>query len=406
MSAPYVHREIERALQSRLSQRKVLLITGARQVGKTTMLKNCLRDYSYVTLDDYRALQVAERDPMSFFETYGMPIAVDEVQLVPSLFRQVKYQVDQSDAKGAVVLTGSQTYQLMQGVSESLAGRVGVLEMAGFSLRELCGRRSGAPFVPRSPKEMLAAEPAGAFDLWPHIQRGQLPELQDEGIDWEGFYADYVRSYIERDVRELVNIKDELKFNDFLVACAARTAQLFNATDVASTVGVDVKTVQSWLSVLQASGIARLVRPLWSNPNKRLAKTPKLFFMDTGLVCYLVGWTNPVAASRGAMAGHLFETFVVDEVLKSYMNAGRDLRGVWFYRDSRKREVDLVIQEGRTLHPVEVKMASAPGQEATENFGALSALSDYEVGPGCVICMTSEPYPLAADVTAISPWQI
>ena len=403
----YITREIERALFSRMSQRKVVLVTGARQVGKTTLLRECLPDgYFYVTLDDYSARSLAARDPMSFFTVYGYPAAVDEVQLVPELFRQVKYVVDQTEERGMVVLTGSQTYQLMQGVSESLAGRVGILEMSGLSLRELSGNLGKGAFVPSSLAGTPRVPRPEGFDLWSHIQRGNMPALQDPTVEWDAFYADYVRAYIERDVRQLVNLRDELKFRDFLVACAARTAQLFNATDVASTVGVDVKTAQSWLSVLEASGIARLVRPFWSNPSKRLAKTPKLFFMDTGLVCHLVGWTSPQTASRGAMAGQLFETFAVSEVLRSYMNAGRELRDVWFYRDSRKREIDLVIQEGRVLHPVEIKAATAPGVEAMANFSALKALNDYEVGTGAVICSTDRPYPLGEDIIAISPWEI
>ena len=403
----YITREIEGALFSRLRQRKVVLVTGARQVGKTTLLQERLPEsFAYVTLDDYRARDVASRDPMSFFVTYGYPAAIDEVQLAPELFHQVKYTVDQSDDYGVVILTGSQTYQLMQGVSESLAGRVGILEMSGLSLRELAGSIGGGPFVPAALSATTRAPRPTGFDLWAHIQRGSMPALQDQALDWDAYYSDYVRTYIERDVRQLINVRDELKFRDFLVACAARTAQLFNATDVASTIGVDVKTAQSWLSALEASGIAKLVRPFWSNPSKRLVKTPKLFFMDTGLVCHLVGWTNPQTAARGAMAGHLFETFVVGEVLRSYMNAGRELRDVWFYRDSRKREINLVIQEGRVLHPVEVKAASAPGAEAVASFSALYSLADYEVGSGAVVCNTERPYPVAENVVAISPWEI
>ena len=404
----YIHRSIETAVRRLLPQRKVVLVTGARQVGKTTMLRHTMpAEFSFVTLDDFRALQIAERDPMSFFSVYPLPTVVGEVQHAPSLFRQIKFVVDQSDAKGSIVLTGSQTYRLMHGVSESLAGRVGVLEMSGLSLRELSGSPKSEGYVPLAFADLgQSGKASEGFDLWRHIQRGQMPELQNPDVEWESFYADYVRSYIERDVRELINIKDELKFNDFLVACAARTGQLFNAADISSTVGIDSKTVQSWLSVLQASGLVHLIRPLWSNPNKRLSKTPKLFFMDTGLVCYLLGWTNPVAASRGAMSGHLFETFVADEILKSYMNAGRDLRNIWFYRDAQKREIDFVVQDGHVLHPIEVKQSFAPGPEAARHFSALEAFPDFEVGPGSIVCMTDRPYPVAEGVAAISPWDI
>ena len=315
----YIHRAIESAVHRLLPQRKVVLVTDARQVGKTTMLRHTMpEEFFYMTLDNYRVLQIAERDPMSFFSVYPLPTVVDEVRHAPSFFRQVKFVVDQPDAKGPIVLTGSQDNRLMHGVSESLAGRVSALEISGRSPRELSGSPKREGHIPLALADLGQSERAPErFDLWRHMQRGQMPELQNPDVEWESFYADYVRSYNERDVRRLINIRDEPKFNDFLVAYAERTGQLFNAADISSTVGIDSKTVHSWLSVLQASGLVHLIHPLWSNPNKRLSKRPKLFFMDTGLVCYLLGWTNPIAASRGAMSEHLFETFVADEILKS-----------------------------------------------------------------------------------------
>ncbi len=404
----YIHRAIEASLHRLLSQRSVVLVMGSRQVGKTTMLRHAVpAGYTYVTLDDYRALQIAERDPLSFFSVYPLPTVVDEAQRASSLLRCLETTQDQSDARGPIVLAGSEACRPLRGADESLLGQIGTLEMSGLSLRELSGSPKVEGYVPCSHADFGqdGKAPEG-FDLWRHIQRGQMPKLQDPDVEWESFYSEYIRSYIKRDVRELINIRDELKFFDFLVACAARTGQLFNASDISSTVGIDSKTVQSWLSVLQASGLVHLIRPLWSNPNKRLSKTPKLFFMDTGLVCYLLGWTNPIAASRGAMSGHLFETFVADEILKSHMNAGRDLRNIWFYRDAQKREIDFVVQDGRVLHPVEVKQSFAPGPEAARHFSALEAFPDFEVGPGSIVCMTDRPYPVAEGVAAISPWDI
>ena len=233
-----------------------------------------------------------------------------------------------------------------------------------------------------------------------------MPEPCASGVPWDRFWPSYVQAYLERDVRALINLRSESKFYDFMVAAAARSGQLYNASDIAGDIGVDYKTVQEWTSILQASGIIRIVRPFWPNVGKRLTKTPKLFFMDTGLVCYLTRWTTPDVLRNGAAAGHVFETFVVSEVLKSYMNAGADVRDVWFYRDSRKREIDLVIQEGRVLHPVEIKKGVQVGTDAIRSFPCLEGMQGYEVGFGHVICQTDRPYPISQNVQAVPVWAI
>lgn len=202
-------------------------------------------------------------------------------------------------------------------------------------------------------------------------------------------------------VRSLVNLKDERKFYNFMIASATRSGQLYNASSVANDIDVDYKTVQAWTSVLQASGVVRLLYPFWPNTGKRLTKTPKIYVMDTGLVCHLTRWNTPDQLRNGAVAGHVFETFVVSEVLKSYMNEGRSLRDVWLYRDSRKRGIDLVIQDGHVLHPVEVKTAVAIKEDAVRSFSCLEGVADYEVGFGHVICQTKEPYLITPSVEAV-----
>lgn len=401
----YIDREIEATVDRMLQQGKVVLVTGARQVGKTTMLKHHLGDtFSYVSMENRRDYLQAKQDAVLFFETRSLPIIIDEVQRVPELFSQVKWVVDESDEKGRIVLTGSQTYQLMKGVSESLAGRIRILEMPALSLRELTGSADNPhPYIP-APIEASGRMPEKG--VWEIIHRGSMPELQDRSIDWDSYYSDYVSAYLERDVRDLINIKDESKFYSFLVACAARTGQLLNASDIGNAVDVDHKTVKAWLSVLQTSNIIRIIEPFWPNVGKSLTKTPKLYFMDTGLVCHLTRWTTPEQLRLGAVAGHVFETFVVSEVLKSYMNAGANVRDVWFYRDSKKREIDLVIQEGHVLHPVEVKTAATVGEDAVKSFKCLEGLSGYEVGFGHVICQTPEPYYVTRDVQAVPVWAI
>lgn len=401
----YIEREIEATVDRVLKQGKVVLVTGARQVGKTTMLKHHLGGtFGYASMENRRDYLQAKQDAVLFFETRSLPIIIDEVQRVPELFSQVKWMVDESEEKGRIVLTGSQTYQLMKGVSESLAGRIRILEMPPLSLRELTGSADCPhPYVP-APIGSAGAMPEKG--IWEIIHRGSMPELQDPSIDWDSFYSDYVSAYLERDVRDLINVKDESKFYSFLVACAARSGQLLNASDIGNAVDVDHKTVKAWLSVLQASNIVRMMKPFWPNIGKSLTKTPKLYFMDTGLVCHLTRWTTPEQLRLGAVAGHVFETFVVSEVLKSYMNAGANVRDVWFYRDSKKREIDLVIQEGHVLHPVEVKTAATVGSDAVKNFRCLEDLSRYEVGFGHIVCQTPEPYFVTRDVQAVPVWAI
>ena len=401
----YIRREIESTIDTMLTQGKVILVTGARQVGKTTVLKEHLGDsFSYVSMENPRDHLLAKQDAVLFFDSHDLPLIIDEIQRAPELFSPVKWIVDQSDRKGRIVLTGSQTYHLMRGVSESLAGRIRIIEMPSLSLRELIDAADNPhPYIPAQidkPKHVQS------LDVWSAIHRGSMPELQDSSVDWDSFYSDYVAAYLERDVRDLINVKDETKFYSFMVACAARSGQLFNATDIGNAIDVDHKTVKAWLSVLQASNIVKIVQPFWPNVDKRLTKTPKIFFMDTGLVCHLTRWTTPNQLRNGAVAGHVFETFVVSEVLKSYMNAGANLRDVWFYRDAKKRKIDLVIQEGHVLHPVEIKTAATVGSDAVKNFNCLRGLSDYEVGFGHVICQTADPYLVIRDVQAVPVWEI
>ena len=404
----YIEREIKQTIDAMLAQGKVVLVTGARQVGKTTVLKQHLGDaFDYVSMENPRDYLLAKEDAVLFFESHDLPIIIDEVQRVPELFSPVKWIVDQSEEKGRVVLTGFQTYHLMKGVSESLAGRIRILEMPSLSLRELAGDPlSPHPYIPKMQPAKSADASAPAGDIWSIIHRGSMPQLQDPGIDWDSYYSDYVAAYLERDVRDLVNVKDEAKFYKFMVACAARTGQLLNASDIGNAVDADHKTVKSWLSVLQASSIIRIVEPFLPNVGKRLTKTPKVFFMDTGLVCHLTRWTTPEQLRCGAAAGHVFETFVVSEIFKSFMNAGKNLRDITFYRDAAKREIDLLVQDGRILHPVEVKMGATVGADAVRNFSCLEGLSGYEVGFGHVVCQTPEPYLVTRDVQAIPVWDI
>lgn len=388
----YYHRQIEDVLKQYLKQFKVVLMTGSRQVGKSTLLKECLsNDFEYVTLDDINELDMAQNDVAQFFMNHKMPLIIDEVQYAPNIFRQLKYLSDKQDDKGQFCLTGSQNYLLMQNVSESLAGRIGILELSSFSLREINQVTFNQPFTPTdayfsSRKSTILHEP----DIWQRIFRGSMPALLDKAADWRFFYNSYIKSYIERDVRDIVNVRNENLFYKFLVALAARTGELFVANDIAKSIGVTMQTIQAWMSVLETSGIVYLLRPYENNILKRAIKTPKIYFLDTGLVCNLVGWSSPEVLKNGAMAGNIFETFVVSEIIKSYRNAGLDTSNLYFYRDRDQKEIDMLIVEGNMIHPVEIKKTAQPATAMAKNFPTLKEIPGMQLGSGCILCLAEK----------------
>ena len=399
----YISRCIESYIKKMLSQFKVLLITGARQVGKTTMLKKCLgNNYEYIVLDDINELDLAQNDPVLFFKSHNLPLLVDEVQLAPQLFRQIKLLVDQSEQKGLVCLTGSQTFRLVQNAGESLAGRIGIIDMAGLSLRELYNINFLNPFIPtveyinKREKKLIQYE-----NLWQKIHRGSMPELTDSNIDWNQFYRSYIRTYINRDIRDLINAANVTTFNKYMISLAARTGELYNAATIANDIGVSLNTVKEWTSMLEGSGIIRLVHPFERNITKRAIKTPKIYFMDTGLVCNLVGWTSPAVAQNGGMAGSLFETFIVSEILKSYLNAGKDCSNIYFYRDHNQNEIDLVIEENAVLYPIEIKKSARPQLEMAKAVSQLKTIPNYTVGHGTILCQINKRLELSDEVTAL-----
>lgn len=398
----YIKRAIENVLLKAEKQSKVILLTGARQVGKTTVIRETFPAYSYITLDDDNEFMLAKTDPQLFFRDRRYPLIIDEVQYVPELFRTIKLIADKSDEKGQMFLTGSQTYNLLSSTTESLSGRVSILELSGLSLRERFGVNCSEPFIPTD--EYLSArrlEIVSYKQIWQIIHRGSMPELINEERDWEWFYRDYVRTYLERDVRKIVNVKDELKFRNFLVSIAARSGQVLVYDDIAHDVGVDIKTVQHWLSVVAASGIVRIIHTYANNIIKRAIKSPKIYLMDTGLLCYLLGWKTAETAEKGAMSGNIFETFAVSEIIKSYINAGYDAEQIYYYRDADKKEIDLLIVDGDTLYPVEIKKSAHVSKDWIKNFNVLNKIPGKKIGKGAVICLAENPIPITEDVTAL-----
>ena len=383
----------------------VLLVTGPRQVGKTTLLEMCADDdRNYVTLDDMDARALAQNDPGLFVQTYPAPLFIDEVQYAPALFSYIKIAVDKEKKNGMYWLTGSQKFHLMKGITESLAGRVAVLDLLGLSQAELDQRMGvSKPFLPNSGwiqhANKAVIKSASLMDVYEQIWTGSFPGVNAYKDTWDIFYRSYIQTYIQRDVRDVLNITDEITFHKFLGAVAARTGQLLNYTNLGRDIGIDNKTAKAWLSVLEASGLVYLLRSYHNNLTKRVVKAPKLYFLDTGLCCYLTKWTEFKALEAGAMSGAILETYLVSEILKSYWHNGKTAN-IYYYRDLDQKEVDLIIESGDTLYPVEFKKTGTPSRTASKHFHVLKKLGK-NIGQGVVLSFIDKAVPLSQEVTAV-----
>jgi len=400
------HRTIEAVIKKADANFKTLLLTGTRQVGKTTVLKNLTNDNRiYITLDDVLSLKLVKEDPYLFFQTYKPPLLIDEIQYAPELFSHIKMLIDKNNQPGQVWMTGSQQFLLMKGVSESLAGRLAVLELMGFSIYEQ--EKKGnlqKPFLPsQTPPSILSKKTLS--ETYRIIWKGSFPEITLKKDDtWSLFYSSFVKTYIERDVRQLLNIGNELSFYNFLKVVAARTGQELNLTDISNSLDISLNTVKSWLSVLQASGIVFLLQPYYENITKRLTKRPKLYFLDTGLCAYLTDWNTPETLASGAMNGAIFETFVISEILKSYKHNGLH-PSLYYYRDSNQVEIDLLILQNGVFYPVEIKRTATPDPKMVKHFAVLESFGK-KIEYGSLICLTDNVYPLTHNANAISVWDI
>lgn len=384
----YIKRSAENVIKKQEKIFKAILITGARQVGKTTILKNLKSNVNYITLDDMILNQSAKEDPNLFLKSNKKPLIIDEIQYAPDLLRYIKIEIDKSEEKAMFYLTGSQQFHLMKDVSESLAGRVGILNLLGLSLREIKEIEFDNPFIPTeeyfTQREKYNKE-ISYSEIWNIIHKGTMPAMYQEESDFEMFYSMYVNTYIERDVRNLTQVGDTLTFLKFMTALASRIGQLLNLNTVANEVGISVPTAQRWLSILVSSNIIYLLEPYYNNIMKRAIKTPKIYFLDTGLVSYLTKWKNKDVLEAGNMAGNFFENFVIVEIIKSYYNNGELRPPLYFYRDKEKREIDLIIEQNGKLHPIEIKKSANPTKDMISNFKVLEKVG--EVGDGGIICM-------------------
>jgi len=400
----YFHRHLKNVIERIARRKPVLLLTGARQVGKSTMLKETFPDINYISLNRPLVRESAKNNPSLFFDINKPPVIVDEIQKVTELFDYVKDIVDEDKTKGQFYLTGSQSMKLMKNVSDSLAGRVGVIKMLGLSMREINGISCCDVFVPtRAHMETIAKE-AQAFEyekIIERIHKGFFPELyetESELKDWNDYYSSYFQTYIEKDIRDTLNIQDESAFIKFVRAIASLTGEMLNYTTVAEICGKDTKTVQAWLSVLESSGLVYILEPYYNNFNKRMTKTPKVYFLDTGLACWILGWNTPEQLTNGAKWGHIFESFVFAEILKSYYNDGIVKPPLYYYRDKDKNEIDLLIENGDILHPVEIKTTSDPKRSMINAFRYLNHIPGKTIGEGAVICLAKELLPLTESV--------
>lgn len=405
----YIARNLEKVVLEVTKEYPVVLVTGPRQVGKTTMLQKLMEgtDRNYVSLDDLNERNLAKTDPEMFLQLHKPPILIDEVQYAPELFVYIKIHVDKYHNAGDFWLTGSQVFKLMSGIQESLAGRVAVLSLTSLSQAEICGGEM-QPFtldieeLSARRKERTKADTGVIFD---RIFRGSMPAIVSEkNSNSQIFYSSYLTTYIERDVRELSDAIDSLKFLHFITAVAARCGQILNIAEIARDADINQKQAKSWLGVLETMGFIFYLYPYSNNMLKRLVKTPKLYFYDTGLVCYLTKWSSAETLQSGAMNGAILENYVVAEIRKTYLNCGKDPY-MYYYRDKDAREIDIILEHDGVLNPIEIKKSANPGPELIKVFKLLDK-SSAKRSKGAVVCMKPELSAIDRENYIVPVWMI
>lgn len=422
----YIKRAVEDTIVRVSNMFPVLLVTGPRQVGKTTLLQKLSDEQKensierkYVTLDDPDARYLAKHDPALFLQRYTPPVLIDEIQYATELLPYIKMSVDRSRQKGDFWLTGSQVFRLMKNVSESLAGRVGIVNLLGLSDSEIY-QMPNEPFTTdtnRLLERLSVAKPRGLNEIYRRIFKGSMPELYaNEAMDLETYYRSYVDTYLHRDIRDLAQVADEMQFYNFMTIVAAHTSKPVVYEELASAAGISSPTAKKWLSILVSSHIIALVQPYHNNALKRVVKMPLLHFLDTGLAAYLLKWGNPEVLEKGAMSGAIFESYVFSEIYKSYLNAGKE-PPIYYYRDKDQKEIDLLIYQNGVLSPIEIKKAASPGNTAIKNFrvlepirtagnfGGLDTLK-VEIGTGSVVCMATDLLPVNEKNWYVPVWLI
>lgn len=392
----YIKRHLEDKFLQMSSFFKAVLVTGARQVGKTTMLKQLGGDRAYVSLDNGRELELAKTDPEMFLQRHKPPVIIDEVQKAPELFPYIKIACDGTDETGLFWLTGSEQFSLMRNIQESLAGRIGIMTLYPLSLSEVTGVRFPSPISFEMDALIEREKLAAPFDLpsvFQTIWRGGMPQVQNAtAAEHQAYYDAYIDTYLMRDVLSVTTVRDELSFRKFVTACAAFNACQLNVASIACAADISVSTAKAWLDLLVRLHIVFLLQPYSNNKLKRLAKTPKLYFTDPGFAAHLCRWLTPEILMEGSAAGNYFENFAVIELIKDleYSAAPYDLT---YYRDSNSKEIDLFLQLGRRIHPLEIKLSANPDKREVKKFSVLDA-NAIERGAGGIICMSPNVMPI------------
>jgi len=411
MTMAYINRAMEATFKRMAQEFSVVLLTGPRQVGKTTMLKRLAEaegvNREYVTLDDITEREMAKNDPKLFLQLHKPPVFIDEVQYAPELFPYIKIYVDEHQQAGDFWLTGSQIFKLMDSVQESLAGRVCLLHMSPLSQAEACGCTS-EPFTVDFERLLMrskAVAPASIQKIFERIWRGGMPAIVS-GVKKEqaAVYSSYISTYIDRDVKEIADRVDSFKFLNFVTVVAALTSQMMNYKTIADAVEISVPTVKNWLNILERLGIIFYLHPYSNNLLKRMVTKPKLYFYDSGLVAYLTKWTDSETLMNGAMSGAILENFVVSEIVKSYQNAGLE-PFIYYYRDKDNKEIDIVLERNGTLYPLEVKKTMMPDKRWTNVFGVLDKTS-LKRGTGGILCLSDKFTAFDRDNLIIPVWEI
>ena len=403
----YIERAITPILKKRVQNCKCVLVTGARQIGKSTLIKHDFPDYNRANFDDKLTRLQAREEPKLFFLNNPCPLFIDEVQKENNVLEEIKLLVDESDERGRFILSGSQKLELMKGMSESLAGRVSITELSGLSMREIHNVKFNRHFVPTGEYLREREKELRPYDkLWETIHKGFYPELYNVEREWQEYYSSYVSTYLERDINELISA-DSITFTKFLTAVAARTGEMLNYANIAGEVGVSELTIKNWISILERTGIVYLLQPYSASALNRAIKTPKIYFRDTGLACYLTRWLTAEALKCSAVAGNMFETFVVSEILKSYTNEGKDYRfHIFYYRGkdktaSAENEIDLIVEEDGVLYPVEIKMSGNPKANMGATNLVLDKIKEKTRGMGVILCLVDKKTYLRENLVAL-----
>lgn len=400
----------------------VLLVTGPRQVGKLTILESIIESgRKKVSLDNPTIRALAKSDPELFLQRYAPPVLIDEVQYAPELFPYIKIIVDERKKPGDFWLTGSQMFKMMENVTETLAGRVGIVPMLGLSNSEICGNHFPAfeMDIPKLMERMNLAQAMSVSEIFERIYKGSMPRLYEiDNVNLETYFESYLDTYISRDIRSLEQVANETDFIRFIQVAAARTATNVNYETLANEVGISAPTAKSWLSLLVSSGIVALIQPYSNNALKRVIKAPRMYFLDTGLCAHMMGWGSAAVLENSSMSGAFFETWVVSEIYKSYLNAGKR-PPLYFYRDSNKKEIDVILYQNGTVYPIEIKKSTAP-KNAIKNFSVLSPITEEpeddvfsgaahlktEIGTGAVVCLATDILPIDKKNWYVPAWII